>query len=88
MPSACAIAGVALFTAACGDTGRPHRSQSPPAVTAAERRAFFTDWYADGRIDNVYPCAVAQDALRRLPTDKVYGLAPKVFQEYARRVCK
>lgn len=84
---ACVLVGVAACTAACGGTGAAHQSQGPPGVTAAERRAFFNDWYADGRIDNVYSCAVVQDALRRLPTDKVYSRAPQVFERYAKRVC-
>jgi hypothetical protein len=56
-------------------------------VTLAERKAILDDWYADGRIDGVYSCAVVRDVLRRLPTDSVYSLAPQDFARYATRVC-
>jgi hypothetical protein len=56
-------------------------------VTLAERKAILSDWYADGRIDGVYSCAVVRDVLRRLPTDPVYSLAPQDFARYAKRVC-
>ncbi|MDP9285997.1 MAG: hypothetical protein M3P41_13740 [Actinomycetota bacterium] len=80
----CQVVGVA----ACGGTGAADRSQRPRAVTSAERRAFFNDWYADGRIDGVYPCAVVQDAIRRLP--EVPPIGSSVLQDFEadeKRVC-
>jgi hypothetical protein len=57
-------------------------------VTLAERKAIFNDWYADGRIDGVYSCAVVQNAIRHLPQDPpTYSTVVQDFQRYERRVC-
>ncbi len=81
------LIAVALCAVGCGD-GSPVATRPPQSrVTLAERKAIFNDWYADGRIDGVYSCAVAQDAFRRLPTDSTYSLAPSTFKQYEKRVC-
>jgi hypothetical protein len=72
---------------ACGGTTANHRSHPPSAVTPAEVRAFFNDWY-DGRIDGSYPCAVVGAAIRRLPTTLPIGsTALQDFRAYEKRVC-
>jgi hypothetical protein len=81
---------IAVVAFAVGCSGSSRAVSHPPRlerVTLAERKAILSDWYADGRIDGVYSCAVVRDVLRRLPTDPVYSLAPQDFARYAKRVC-
>lgn len=82
------VSQVACATACGGGTTATHRSNPPTRVREAEIRAFFNDWYADGRIDGSYSCAVVKAAIRRLPTDTPIGST--VFQDfraYERHVC-
>ena len=59
-----------------------------PRVTVSERKAIFNDWYADGRIDGTYSCAVVQNAIRHLPQDPpIYSTIGQDFQRYERGVC-
>lgn len=71
----------------CGSSRAVSHAPRPKRVTRAERMAILNDWYADGRIDGVYSCAVVQDVLRRLPTDSLYSQAPQDFVRYEQRVC-
>jgi hypothetical protein len=84
---ASALIAVVVCTAGCGGSGVAPHPASPKAVTSAERKAIFNDWY-DGRIDGVYPCAVVQDAIRHLPsTPPIGSTVVQDFQRYERRVC-
>jgi hypothetical protein len=78
---------VVACTAGCGGSRVRSEAQHPKPVTQRERMAIFNDWYADGRIDGVYSCAVVRDALSRLPTDAVYSRAVQDFTEYEKRAC-
>jgi hypothetical protein len=83
-----ALLAVVVCATACGGSGAAPHAASPKAVTSAERKAIFNDWYVDGRIDNVYPCSVVQDAIRRLPSTPPIGSSVvQDFQHYERRVC-
>jgi hypothetical protein len=60
----------------------------PKGATLAERKAIFDDWYADGRIDEVYSCVVVQNAIRHLPSSPpIFSTVLQDFQRYERRVC-
>jgi hypothetical protein len=85
---ACLLASQVAFVAACGDTSAPRHSQGSGVVMRSERLAFFNDWYADGRIDGVYRCAVVEDAIHRLPEVPPIGSSVlQDFETYAKRVC-
>lgn len=71
----------------CGGSRAVSHAPRPKRMTRAERLAILNDWYADGRIDGVYSCAVVQDVLRRLPTDSLYSNAHQDFASYEKRVC-
>lgn len=83
-----AMVAVVVCATGCGGSGVAPHAASPKAVTSAERKAIFSDWYVDGRIDNVYPCAVVQDAIRRLPSTPPIGSSVvQDFEQYERHVC-
>lgn len=86
------LAGILLaaveFAAGCGGPRGARDSRSSGVVTRTERTAFFNDWYADGRIDGVYPCAVVRDAIARLPEVLPIGSTGlQDFESYEKRVC-
>jgi hypothetical protein len=81
------ICEVACVTA-CGGTTATDRSHRPSTVTRAEILAFFNDWYADGRIDGSYRCAVVEEAIRRLPeTPPIGSTVLQDFRAYEKHVC-
>lgn len=82
------LIAVAACTAGCGVPRPLSHPTKPQHVTAAERRAVFTDWYADGRIDGTYACAVVRDAIRHLPpSPPIYSTVYRDFRKYEQRVC-
>ena len=85
LPVLCAVAVSAV---SCGD-GSSIVSRAPHAkVTLVERKAIFNDWYADGRIDGVYSCAVVTNAISHLPEDPpTYSTVSQDLQRYERGVC-
>jgi hypothetical protein len=88
LAATCMLICVVACMTACGGTAATHRSHRPTAVTPGEIRAFFNDWYADGRIDGSYPCAVVEEAIRRLPEDPPIGsTALQDFRAYEKQVC-
>ena len=84
-----ALIAIAVAAVSCGD-GSPTASHPAHAkVTLAERKAIFNDWYADGRIDGVYSCAVVQNAISHLPADPpTDSTVFQDFQRYERGVCR
>jgi hypothetical protein len=83
------LASLAASVAGCGDgsTSAP-QTVHPNGATLAERKAIFDDWYADGRIDGVYSCAVVQNAIHHLPSSPpTYSTVLQDFQRYERHVC-
>lgn len=78
------IAVLAVAGGCGGSRAAPHAT----GVTLAERKAIFSDWYANGRIDDSYSCAIVQNAIRHLPSSPaVYSTVFQDFQRYERRVC-
>ena len=83
-----ALTAVAFGAAGCGDGSPAATRLAQSRVTLSERKAIFNDWYADGRIDGVYSCAVVQNAVRHLPSSPpMYSTVLQDFQRYERRVC-
>jgi hypothetical protein len=83
-----ALFAVAVSLAGCGGSRAIPHAVRPKAVTRTERLAIFDDWYADGRIDGAYRCAVVRDAIRHLPSSPpMYSTVAGDFQQYEGRVC-
>jgi hypothetical protein len=84
----CVLASVIFSVAGCGGAKPTHRSDSRGSASEREIRTFFNDWYADGRIDGNYPCAVVKKAISRLPTTPPIGSTVyQDFRAYEKRVC-
>jgi hypothetical protein len=87
-PRSSAVIAALICTAGCGASRVGHHAANSRPVTLAERQAIFNDWYADGQIDDVYRCAVVQDAIRHLPSTPPIGSSiGQDFQRYETRVC-
>jgi hypothetical protein len=81
------VAVLAVAGGCGGSRARPHLHRAT-RDTAAERKAIFGDWYADGRIDGDYPCAIVRNAMRHLPSSPpIYSTVLQDFERYERRVC-
>jgi hypothetical protein len=83
-----ALIVVAVCVVGCGDRPPAASHTANGQVTLAERKAIFSDWYADGRIDGNYRCAIVQNAVRHLPSSPpMYSTVLQDFRRYEGRVC-
>ena len=68
-PNARAAARLAVLTLFAALVAMPGVAASPAAAAEPCWKRLVADWYADGRVDKVYPVRCYRDAMKNLPED-------------------